>query len=152
MNRERIDTCYRELLLAWNRRDAQAFAALFTDEGQSIAFDGSAMNGRAEIASTLATVFQNELTGRYAASIRDVVEIAPGVVLLRSIVGMIPPESFDLNVMVKATQSVVFLEHDDEVKVALLQSTPAAFHGRSDVAEVLTLELEQIRRSQPPKH
>jgi uncharacterized protein (TIGR02246 family) len=152
MKRERIEACYGQLLAAWNRRDAEAFAALFTHDGHAIAFDGSAMSGRAEIASTLATVFQNERTGTYAASIRDVFEIAPGVVLLRSVVGMIPHDSFDLNLMVKATQSVVFLECDDEAKVVLLQSTPAAFHGRSDVAEVLSLELEQIRRSQRTSH
>jgi len=140
------------LLAAWNRRDAEGFAALFADDGHAIGFDGSAMSGRAEIASTLATVFQNERTGTYAASIRDVVEIAPGVILLRSIVGMIPPDSFDMNLMVKATQSVVFLERDDEAKIVLLQSTPATFHGRSDVAEMLTIELEQIRRSQGTSH
>jgi uncharacterized protein (TIGR02246 family) len=152
MKRERIEACYRELLVAWNRRDAEAFAAMFTDDGQAVAFDGSAMSGRAEIASTLAAVFQNERTETYAASIRDVFEIAPGVVLLRSVVGMVPHDSFDLNLMVKATQSVVFLERDDEAKVVLLQSTPATFHGRSDVAEVLSLELEQIRRSQGTSH
>lgn len=97
MTRERIAARYGELLAAWNRRDAEAFAALFTDDGQVVAFDGSEMRGRAEIASTLAAVFQNELTGIYAASIRDVFDVAPGVVLLRSVVGMIPNDSFDLN-------------------------------------------------------
>ncbi|HEX4565402.1 MAG TPA: SgcJ/EcaC family oxidoreductase, partial [Vicinamibacterales bacterium] len=148
MNRERIEARYGELLAAWNRRDADAFAAMFTDDGQAVAFDGSAMSGRAEIASTLAAVFQNERIGAYAASIRDIVEIAPGVILLRSVVGTIPPDGVGLNLMVKATQSIVFLQRDDEAEVVLLQSTPATFHGRSDVAEVLSLELEHIRRSQ----
>lgn len=152
MERDRIEFHYRELLAAWNRRDANGFAALFSEDGYAVAFDGSAMNGRAEIASTLSTVFQNERTGFYAASISDVREIAPGVVLLRAVVGTIPPDSFDLNLMVKAIQSVVLLERSDDVKVVLLQSTPAAFHGRSEVAEVLSLELEQIRHSQRVKH
>ena len=152
MERDRIEACYRELLAAWNGRNASAFAALFTDDGYAVAFDGSSMNGRAEIASTLSAVFQNELTGIYAASISDVREIAPGVALLRAIVGTIPPDSFDLNLMVKATQCVVFRQQGDEVKVVLLQSTPAAFHGRNEVAELLSLELEQIRHSQRVKH
>jgi len=152
MERDRIEACYRKLLAAWNRRDAGGFAALFTEDGSAVAFDGSAMNSRAEIASTLSTVFQNELTGIYAASISDVREVAPGVVLLRAIVGTIPSDSFDLNLMVKATQSVVFVEREGDAKVALLQSTPAAFHGRSEVAELLSLELEQIRHSQRLKH
>ena len=152
MERQRIEECYRALLGAWNRLDADGFAALFTEDGYAVAFDGSAMNGRAEIASTLSTVFQNERTGLYAARVRDVRDIAPGVVLLRAIVGMVPPDSGELNLVVNATQSVVFVERGNDVKVALLQSTPAAFHGRSEVAEVLTLELEQIRRSQRMKH
>src|SRR5262249_53793068 len=135
MDRERIEACYRELLGAWNRRDASGFAALFTEDGLAVRFDGSAINTRAEIASTLSAVFHNELTGIYAASISGIRETAPGVVLRRAIVGTIPPDTFDLNLRVKATQSVFFLERPDDVKVPLLQGPPAAFHGRSEVAE-----------------
>jgi uncharacterized protein (TIGR02246 family) len=152
MQRDRIESRYRQLLGAWNRRDAAAFAALFTPDGLAVAFDGSVMSGRAEIASTLASVFLNERTGTYAATVRGVSDIAPGVALLRAIVGMVPPDSFDLNLMINATQSVVYVESDGDIKVALLQSTPAAFHGRSEVAVALALELEEIARNRPPQH
>jgi uncharacterized protein (TIGR02246 family) len=44
--RERVLMLYRQLLEAWNRRDAERFAALFADNGNSVGFDGSAMNGQ----------------------------------------------------------------------------------------------------------
>jgi uncharacterized protein (TIGR02246 family) len=152
MEPARVESCYRQLLAAWNRRDAEAFAALFTDDGLAVAFDGSVMNGRAEIASTLSSVFLNERTGTYAASVRGVSDIAPGVALLRAIVGMVSIDNFDLSLTINATQSVVYVESDGDIKVALLQSTPAAFHGRPEVAEALTLELEEIARSRRPQH
>ena len=44
---------YTRLLEAWNRRSAGDFAALFEPDGHAIGFDGSQMNGRAEIAPAL---------------------------------------------------------------------------------------------------
>jgi uncharacterized protein (TIGR02246 family) len=150
--RERVKACYRQLLAAWNRRDADGFAALFTESGYVVGFDGSAMDGRAEIASTLVAVFLNQRIGPLAAKILDVRDVAPGVMLLSSVVGMAIPDDFDLNLSVNAVQSVVFVEQGDAVKVALLHSTPAAFHGRPEVADALMRELVDILRSQGPRH
>ncbi len=57
-----------------------------------------------------------------------------------------------LNPSVNAVQSVLFVERGDAVKIVLLQSTPAAFHGRPEVADALTQELEDVLRSQRLKH
>jgi uncharacterized protein (TIGR02246 family) len=67
MNRgecERILAVYRQLLETWNRRDADGFASVFTDDGSCVGFDGSTMNGRAEIASTLLGIFENHPTSQ----------------------------------------------------------------------------------------
>src|SRR5712691_7999382 len=63
---------YRELLDAWNKRDADAFAALFALDGDVVGFDGSQMSGRAEIASTLGQIFADHPTGAYVSQIRGV--------------------------------------------------------------------------------
>jgi uncharacterized protein (TIGR02246 family) len=149
---DRVAGIYQQLLRRWNARDAQGFVALFAADGRQVAFDGSAMDGRVEIASTLAAVFQNEQTESYVATIREVREIAPGVVLLRSVVGMVPPDSADRTLGVHAVQSVVFVQRHDQVQVVLMQSTPAAYHGRPEVAELLAMELDAVRRSQRAKH
>jgi hypothetical protein len=54
---------------------------------------------------------------------------------------MVPPGDVALNAAVNAIQSVVFVEANGQWKIALLQNTPAAFHGRPQLAEDLTHEL-----------
>jgi len=77
---------YTRLLEAWNQRDADAFASLFTTDGSVVGFDGSRMNGGSEIGAEL---------------------------------------------------RLVVLDTAGQPRIALLQNTPAAFHGRPEVVERL---------------
>lgn len=74
---------YRQLLEAWNRRDADAFAGAFTADGSSVGFDGSAMNGRTEIASTLKEIFGAHMTATYVAQVREIRSLGEDVTLKR---------------------------------------------------------------------
>lgn len=139
--RDAAVTTYQRLLAAWNARDAEAFAATFTADGSCIGFDGSEMNGRAEIAASLGGIFQSHQTASYVARVREVRELAPGVVLVRAVVGMTPPGASDLNPAVNAIQSVVVVANGEGI--ALLQNTPAAFHGRPELAARLTSQLRE---------
>ncbi len=145
--RERTLSVYRQLLEAWNRRDADAFAAAFTDDGSCVGFDGSMMNGRAEIATTLRGIFQTHPTASYVARVREVRPLASGAVLVRSVVGMVPPGKDELNPAVNAIQSLVLVENGPDMTIALLQNTPAAFHGRPELAQQLTSELTDVLRT-----
>src|SRR6185295_16624463 len=138
---------YRQLIEAWNRRDADGFAAVFTEDGSCVGFDGSMMNGRAEIDSTLRGIFDHHPTASYVAKVREVRALAPSIVLVRSVVGMVPPNKNELNPAVNAIQSLVIVEKGPEMKIALLQNTPAAFHGRPELAEQLTSELTAVLRT-----
>jgi uncharacterized protein (TIGR02246 family) len=138
---------YLQLLEAWNGRRAHDFAALFTGDGSSVGFDGSPMNGRAEIASALEAIFAHHQTASYVAKVREVRSLRPGVTLLRAVVGMVPPGPKELNSAVSAIQSVVLVEDGGEWRVALLHNTPAAFHGRPEMAQQLTEELTEVVRS-----
>ena len=135
---------YRQLLESWNRRSADEFASSFTEDGSSIGFDGSPMNGRSEIAKTLREIFGHHQTAAYVAKVREVRELAPGVALLRAVVGMVPPGKQELNPAVNAMQSVVFVARDGALEIALLHNTPAAFHGRPQLADELTRELTAV--------
>jgi uncharacterized protein (TIGR02246 family) len=146
-DRDRALAAYRELLEAWNRRDADGFAAVFTDDGSCVGFDGSMMNGRAEIASTLRSIFESHPTATYVAKIREVRAIAPGIAVIRSVVGMVPPGENELKPDVNAIQSLVFVDKGPDVRIALLQNTPAAFHGRPELAQQLTSELTDVLRT-----
>ena len=56
-----VRTLYQNLIEAWG--DADSYAALFTEEGDYITFDGSHARGRAEIASAHRPLFEGILKG-----------------------------------------------------------------------------------------
>ena len=135
---------YTALLQAWNTRDAAAFAALFTPDGSVVGFDGSQMNGPAQIASDLAAIFSSHMTASYVAKVREVRVFDAQTALLRAVAGMVPPGSRAINPAVNAVQSLVFVLDANRATIALLQNTPAAFHGRPHLALELTTELAAI--------
>ncbi len=138
---------YTRLLEAWNARDADAFASLFTANASVVGFDGSQMDGTVQIASELQAIFAHHQTASYVAKVREVRQLDSRTFLLRAIVGMTPPGKAELNPAVNAIQSLVIVESEAGQKIALLQNTPAAFHGRPQLAEDLTHELTDVLSS-----
>jgi uncharacterized protein (TIGR02246 family) len=135
---------YRALLEAWNRRQAADFAALFGDTGSCVGFDGSPMNGRTEIETTLHAIFKDHPTAAYVAKVREVRTLAAGVTLVRAVAGMIPPGKQELNPAANAVQSLVMVASNAGWQIALFQNTPAAFHGRPEMSVSLTDELTAV--------
>jgi uncharacterized protein (TIGR02246 family) len=135
---------YQAVLAAWNARDASAYAALFDEAAEVVGFDGSQMQGRAEIERTLRGIFADHATARYVSIVRGVRLLAPGVALLRAVVGMVPDGGTDLNPAVNALQALVALRQGEAWRVAFFQNTPAQFHGQPDLAEALTAELRAL--------
>ena len=134
---------YEQLLRAWNEQNADAFGAVFAEDGSAVGFDGSTMNGQ-EIVATLRGIFEHHRTATYVAKVREVRELGADAVLLRAVVGMRAPGSAELNPAVNAIQSVVMTGQGASLRVALLHNTPAAFHGRPELAEELTRELTDV--------
>jgi uncharacterized protein (TIGR02246 family) len=142
-----VEALYEELLERWNQRDAAGFAALFADDGNLVGFDGSQVDGRAEIESHLCGIFGDHPTASYVAIVREVRRLAPGVAVLRAVVGMVPPGGSDLNPAANAVQTLVAARRDGRWRIALFHNTPAAFHGRPEASEKLTEELRQALRA-----
>jgi uncharacterized protein (TIGR02246 family) len=139
-----ISALYQQLLESWNKRDAAQFAALFAEDGNVVGFDGSQINGRAEIESQLRRIFADHPTAAYVAKIREVRRLSPDVMLLRAVAGMVPPGQADLNPAVNAIQSLVAAKHHGQWRIGLFQNTPAQFHGRPELVQQLTDELRQL--------
>ena len=137
---------YRQLLDAWNRRDAAGFAGLFADDGEVTGFDGSMMSGRQEIESTLAGIFAHHPTGAYVGAARSVRQLTPDVEIVRAVAGMVPAGASDLNPALNAVQTLVAVARAGRALIASFQNTPAAFHGRPQAVEELTRELQALRR------
>jgi uncharacterized protein (TIGR02246 family) len=141
-----IRELYDRLLAAWNDRDVGKFAAFFGTDGVSIGFDGSAATGP-EIRDHLAGVFDDHSTASYVAKVREVRQLGADTVLLRAIVGMLPPGTDRLKPDVNALQTVVAVRDSDSWRVALLQNTPAQYHGRPELVEQHTEELQELVRT-----
>jgi len=134
---------YARLLDAWNAHDADAFAALFAAGGVSIGFDGSEATDD-EIREHLAAVFTDHETAAYIAKVREVRAVAADAVLLRAIVGMVPPGGDEVNSNANALHSLVAARSGDEWRIALFQNTPAQYHGRPEAVEEHTAEVELV--------
>jgi uncharacterized protein (TIGR02246 family) len=140
-----VRALYRQVLEGWNTRNPEGFATPFAEDAEVIGFDGSQMSGRAEIAATLQQIFADHVTAPYVSKIRSVRLLSPEAALLRAIVGMVPPGQEDLNPAVNAHQTLVAAKHAGRWRIALLQTTPAQFHGRPELVQRMTEELRQVR-------
>lgn len=139
-----IGALYARLIDCWNARDAAGFAACFTEAGHMVGFDGSQADSAAEIAEHIGAVFGSHQTASYVARVRGTQALGSEAAVLRAVVGMVPPGGTDIKPEVNAIQSLVAVRAGDAWKAALLQSTPAAFHGRPEAAEALTAELRSL--------
>ena len=146
-----VQSLFRALLNCWNDRDADAFAGLFAADGNVVGFDGSPLNGRAEIAAALRQIFADHQTAAYVAKIREVRFLAGGAAVLRAVAGMVPPGQSDINPAVNAVQTLIAVNDAGRWRIAVFQNTPAQFHGRPELVQDLTAELRQLLNSPPAR-
>jgi len=141
---EEVRALYKRLIGRWNHRDAAGMAALFTDDGSQVGFDGGTVNGRPEIEAHLAPIFASHPTPPFICKVREVRRLGEAAALLRAIVGMVPPGSVDINPALNAIQTLVAERVDGQWRVALFQNTPAAFHGCPEEIQSLSAELRKL--------
>lgn len=139
---ELVKVLYRQLLETWNDRDAAAYATLFTHDANVTGFDGSQMDGPAAIEAQLGQIFANHQTAPYVSKVREVRLLSEDVALLRAVAGM--TKDGRINPAVNAIQMLVAQKVGGEWRIALFQNTPAQFHGRPELAEELTKELQEL--------
>ncbi|MEH7178102.1 SgcJ/EcaC family oxidoreductase [Neobacillus vireti] len=139
-----VQTIYNQLLDAWNHRNARAMADLFTQDGESIGFDGSQSIGREEIFSHLHPIFEHHPTARFVSKVKEVHFLSSEIVMLRAIAGMVPPKSNDINPNVNTHHTLIVVKKDGTWRIQLFQNTPAQFHGRPELVEQMTEELRAL--------
>jgi uncharacterized protein (TIGR02246 family) len=144
---ESVRACFYHLLAAWNAQDAEAYAVIFVEQGNLVGFDGSIVNGRNEIGSHLSLIFKDHVTARYVAKVREIRHLAPSVVLLRAVAGMVPPGKSAINPDLNAVQTLVAVKENGEWQVAVFHNTPAQFHAQPEMAQALTEELSALVNS-----
>jgi uncharacterized protein (TIGR02246 family) len=141
---DEVHALYQQLLDAWNNRNARGMAELFTEEGESIGFDGSQSIGRDEIFSHLKPIFEHHPTAKFVSKVKSVRFLASDIAILRAIAGMVPPGQSDLNPKVNTHHTLVVIKTEGNWRIQLFQNTPAQFHGRPELVEQMTEELRQL--------
>jgi uncharacterized protein (TIGR02246 family) len=137
-----VGDLYERLISAWNERSAKDFSGCFAATGNVVGFDGTQMDGAAQIEQALQDVFGHHPTAQYVTIVRELRSVGNGAMLLRAVAGMIPPGVDKIKSDVNAIQSMVAQRDDTGFKIALFQNTPAQFHGRPEANEALTKELQ----------
>lgn len=141
---EAVEALYRRLIRAWNDRDAGAFAEVFAEDAYVVGFDGSQMESRSQIEADLGQIFADHVTAPYVARVEGVRLLAPQIAMLRARVGMVPPGQTELNPAANALQTMIAVNANGQWRIAVLQNTPAQFHGRPELVERMTAELRGL--------
>lgn len=144
LSRAAVVALYTRLLEAWNRRDASGFAAQFAENGNTVGYDGSQLDGRVAIETELGRIFADHVPATYVARVREVRTLDAGSMLLLAVAGMVPPNGSAVNPERHAIQSLVAIAEGGAPRIALYQNTPAQFHGRPQLLEGLTAELQGV--------
>ena len=138
-----IEKLYRELLDFWNRQDAKGMTSLFSKDGSIVGFDGSQMNGKMQMESEIGQIFAHHRTASYVGKIREIRLLRKDVALLRAVAGMVQKGEKEIDPAVNTIQSLVAVKDNGMWLISLFQNTPAQFHGRPELSEALTGELQQ---------
>ncbi len=81
---------YQQLMDGWNRGSGEAFATVFTEHGDLVAFDGTHFKGREEIAPFHQQLFDKWMKGtRLVGQVKDVRFLSPDVALLYAVGGTV---------------------------------------------------------------
>ena len=144
MNETVIKELHPKLLTAWNNRDGAAMALLFTNNGTVVGFDGSENNGKDVIEKEMSKIFKDHKTARYVWKVIEVRFLSPDIALLRAVAGMVLPSEEKVKPERNAQQSLVAVNENENWRIALFQNTPAQYHGRPEVLQSLTNELNAL--------
>jgi uncharacterized protein (TIGR02246 family) len=76
--------------------------------------------------------------------VRTVRLLGADVAVVSAVAGMLPPGKTAINPAVNAMQMLVAARQDGVWRIVSYQNTPAQFHGRPELAQALTDELQQL--------
>jgi uncharacterized protein (TIGR02246 family) len=147
MSENEVRALYDTLITGWNDHDGTAMAALFAADGVVIGFDGSVSSGKQTIGTEMSDIFADHETGRYAVKVKSLRELGQHAMILRAIAGLVPPGQNVIKADTNSHQTVVAEDRDGQWRIVLFQNTAAQFHGRPDLVEEMTRELQAVAES-----
>lgn len=121
---EAVRGLYAKLMEGWNKGDAEAFAAAFTEDGDLVGFDGSHFRGRREIAEFHQPLFDKWLKGsRLVGHVKKVRFLNPGLAVMHVHGGTILRGKSKPSAARDSVQTLVASRDSGEWKFAAFQNT-----------------------------
>ncbi|MDQ3965243.1 MAG: SgcJ/EcaC family oxidoreductase [Actinomycetota bacterium] len=131
---------YQQLMDGWNQGSGAAFAAVFTEDGALVAFDGTHFKGREEIAPFHQELFDKWLKGsRLVGKVKDVRFLSPDVALMHAVGSTVMRGKSEPSPERDSIQTLVAVREGggDEWRLAAFQNTRVRPMGPNPVAFVL---------------
>jgi uncharacterized protein (TIGR02246 family) len=136
-----VRALYQQLMDGWNQGSGAAFAAVFTEDGDLVGFDGTHFKGREQIAPFHQQLFDKWLKGsRLVGEVKDVRFLSPDVALMHAVGRTVmrgksepTPERDSIQTLVATRQE------DGEWRLAAFQNTRLHPVGGAGVFVVWTL-------------
>ena len=119
-----VSGLYQQLMDGWNRGSGDAFAAVFTEDGDLVAFDGTHFKGRQEIAPFHQQLFDKWMKGtRLVGQVEHVRFLSPDVALLHAVGGTIMRGKTEPSPERDSIQTLVAVRQNGEWRLAAFQNT-----------------------------
>jgi uncharacterized protein (TIGR02246 family) len=119
-----VRALYQQLMDGWNQGSGAAFAAVFTEDGDLVGFDGTHFKGRQEIAPFHQQLFDKWLKGsRLVGRVEDVRFLSPDVALMHAVGGTVMRGKSEPAPERDSIQTLVAVRQNGEWRLAAFQNT-----------------------------
>lgn len=115
---------YKQLMEGWNRGSGAEFAAVFAEDGDLVAFDGTHFEGRQEIATFHQELFDKWMKGtRLVGRVKDVRFLSSDVALMHAVGGTMMRGKAEPSPERDSIQTLVAVRRGGEWRLAAFQNT-----------------------------
>lgn len=115
---------YQQLMDGWNQGSGAAFAAVFAEDGDLVAFDGTHFKGRQEIAPFHQQLFDKWMKGsRLVGQVKDVRFLSPDVAVMHAVGGTVMRGKTEPSPERDSIQTLVATREGNEWRLAAFQNT-----------------------------
>jgi uncharacterized protein (TIGR02246 family) len=120
-----VRALYQQLMDGWNQGSGEAFAAVFTEDGDLVAFDGTHFKGRQEITPFHQQLFDKWLKGsRLVGQVKDVRFLSPDIALMHAVGGTVMRGKSEPSPERDSIQTLVAIRQEgDQWRLAAFQNT-----------------------------
>ncbi len=131
---------YQQLMDGWNRGNGDVFAAVFAEDGDLVAFDGTHFKGREEIAPFHQQLFDKWMKGtRLVGQVKNVRFLSPDVAVMHAVGGTVMHGKTECSPERDSIQTLVATRQGGEWCLAAFQNTRVRLMGNAAAFLVWTL-------------